>query len=357
MSQDLTLHDYFKIFWKNKWLIGTFTFIVSVLAITISFLLPQWYAGTAQVIRPQSQVLDMSSIQMQTMDIFGVADAPTNRYLSILNSRNLKEEVCKKYNLIEAYDVKWMDKAVQRFEENYFNVKLGDENQIVITVFDRDQERVADMTNYVVFLLDSINTNLSKQYGLQEKVFIESQLTNIMDSLSVLEIEMVDYMNSKNVVSVGDQLRTELEFATDLKYQILIKETELKIMKQTSQNKLLVDAKELEINELKGEYNKLFSPSTELFIDLNDAPDISMFLRQLERQITYYNEVLLFIGPLYEQAKISEAKYVPTFEVLDYAHRPDRKAKPKKAVIVIAAFMFALLTSGVYILLKETQDQ
>jgi tyrosine-protein kinase Etk/Wzc len=64
---------------------------------------------------------------------------------------------------------------------------------------------------------------------------------------------------------------------------------------------------------------------------------------------------LLFLGPLYEQAKITEAKEIPNFEVLDYAHRPDRKAKPKRVIIVIAAFMFALLSSGVYVLLKETQ--
>ncbi|MEA2077159.1 MAG: Wzz/FepE/Etk N-terminal domain-containing protein [Candidatus Marinimicrobia bacterium] len=356
MSQDLTLRDYFKIFWKNKWLIGIFTFMVSVLAIIISLVLPQWYAGTAQVIRPQSQVLDMSSIQMQTMDIFGIADAPTNRYLSILNSRLLKEQICKKYDLMKAYDLKWMDKTIQRFEENYYNVEMGDENQIVIVVYDRDQERVAEMTNYVVFLLDSINTDLSTQYGKQEKIFIESQLNNILDSLALLENDLVDYMDEKNVISVNDQLRTELEFATDLKYQILIKETELKIMKQTNQSKLLIDAQELEIDELTKHYNKLFNPTTELFINLSDAPDVSLFIRNIERQITYYNEVLLFIGPLYEQAKITEAKYVPTFEVLDYAQRPDRKAKPKRVFIVVAAFMFALLTSGVYILLKETQD-
>jgi capsular polysaccharide biosynthesis protein len=356
MSQDLTLRDYYKIFWKNKWLIGIFTFLVSVIAIIISLVLPQWYAGTAQVIRPQSQVLDMSSIQLQSMDIFGVADAPTNRYLSILNSRLLKEQVCKKYDLMTAYDQKWMDKAVQRFEENYYKVDMGDENQIVITVYDKEQDRVADMTNYVVFLLDSINSNLSTQYGKQEKVFIESQLNNILDSLSILENDLVTYMNEKNIISVGDQLRTELEFATDIKYQILIKETELKIMKQTNQSKLLIDAQELEIKELTKHYNKLFQPSSELFVDLSDAPNISLFIRNIERQIRYYNEVLLFIGPLYEQAKITEAKYVPTFEVLDYAHRPDRKAKPKRAIIVIASFMFALLSSGVYVLLKETKD-
>lgn len=355
MEKDLTLRDYYKIFMKNKWFIGIFTFVVSVLAIVVSLLLPQWYAGTAQVIRPQSQVLDMSSIQMQAMDLFGAADAPTNRYLSILNSRILKERICKKYNLMEMYKIKWMDKAILRFEDNY-KIELGDESQIVITIYDRDQERVADMANYAVALLDSINISLTSEYGREEKLFIENQLNNILDSLATLEKELLDFMNSYNVLSVEDQIKTEVEFATELKYQILIKEMELKIMEQTKQSSLLLEAKNIEIDGLKGQYNKLFQSNNELFINLNEAPNIAIFMQQMERKITYYNEIFLFMGPLYEQTKITEAKHVPTFEVLDYAHRPDRKAKPKRAIIVIAAFMFALLTSGVYILLKETQD-
>lgn len=356
MAQDLTLRDYYRIFMKNKWFIGIFTFIVSVIAIVISLLLPKWYAGTAQIVRPQAQVLNMSTIQMEAMNIFGVADAPTNRYLSILNSRQLKEKVCRKYNLMEAYDQKWMDKTVKEFEDNNYKVELGDENQIMVTVFDRDQERVADMTNYVVFLLDSINTHMATQYGRQEKSFIEHQLKQVMDSLSVIEAELLAYMNKKNVISVGDQLRSELEFASNLKYEILIKEIELKIMKQTNQNKLLIEAKELEINEMQKQYDKLFQPGVEAFIDLSEASDISVFMRHVDRRLEYLNEVLLFLGPLYEQAKITEAKEIPNFEVLDYAHRPDRKARPKRVIIVIAAFMFALLSSGIYVLLKENQD-
>jgi len=356
MAQDLTLRDYFKIFWKNKWFIGIFTFIVSVIAIVISLFLPLWYAGTVQVIRPQSQVLDMSTIQMQTMDLFGVADAPTNRYLSILNSRLLKERMVKKYNLMEAYDVKWMDKAVQKFSENYFSVEVGDENQIVITVFDRDQERVAKMANYAVELLDSINVSLATLYGGKEKQFIEEQMFKVKDSLALLESELISFMKNENVLSVSDQLSKEIEYATDLKYQILLNATELKIMNHTNQNRLLIEAKELEVNELQKQYDKLFESNSELFIDLTKAPDVSIFIRNIERKINYFNEVMNFLGPLYEQAKITESKEIPAFEVLDFAHRPDRKTKPKRAIIVISAFLFALLSSGVYILLKETQD-
>ncbi|MBN2781135.1 MAG: hypothetical protein JXR21_04155 [Candidatus Marinimicrobia bacterium] len=355
MAQDLTLRDYYRIFKKNKWFIGIFTFTVSVLAIVISLLLPKWYAGTAVILRPQSQVLDMSSFQMKTMGLLGSMDGATNRYLSILNSRGLKEQICRKYDLMEAYKVEFMDKAILKFEDKY-KVEVGDEAQIVITVFDRDQERVAAMTNDIVSLLDSTNIALATQYGSQERLFIEQQLNSVLDSLNILENELRKFMAKHNVLSVEDQISTQVQYAADLKYQIMIKEMELKIMEQTRQNDLLVESQKIQIAELKNQYRTLFLPDNELFIDLRVAPEISIFIKKIERKLQYFNEVLVFVGPLYEQAKITEAKEVPTFEVLDHAQRPDRKAKPKRAVIVIAAFMFALLSSGVYVLLKETQE-
>ncbi|MFO7841634.1 MAG: Wzz/FepE/Etk N-terminal domain-containing protein [Fidelibacterota bacterium] len=355
MAEDLTLRDYYRIFKKNKWFIALFTFIISVLAIIISLLLPKWYAGTAVILRPQSQVLDMSSIQMKTMGLLGSMDGVTNRYLSILNSRNVKEQICQKYDLIEMYNVEFMDKAILKFEDNY-KIDVGDEAQIYITIYDRRQDLVADMANEAVYLLDSINISLASEYGGKELEFIEGQLNNVLDSLKILEAGLKNFMEKKNIMHVESQLQTEVQFASDLKYEIMIKEMELKIMKQTEQNKLMIQAKETEIGELKKQYEKLYQPGSELFVNLKEVPDISVFMKKIERKLAYYNEILLFVGPLYEQAKITAAKEVPTFEVLDHAQRPDRKAKPKRAVIVIAAFLFALLTSGVYVLLKENQD-
>jgi uncharacterized protein involved in exopolysaccharide biosynthesis len=163
-------------------------------------------------------------------------------------------------------------------------------------------------------------------------------------------------MNKHNVLSIDEQLKSQIDFASQLKYQIMIKETELKIMEQTRESEMLVESNRITLDDLKAQYAKLFNTGNDLFLDLSNAQDIGIFMQKVERELEYYNQLLLYIAPLYEQAKISEAKYIPSFEVLDYAHRPDRKAKPKKAVIVISAFMFAMLSAGIYVLLKENKD-
>lgn len=353
--KDLTLRDYYHIFMKNKWLIGGFTFAVSVIAIVISLLLPLWYAGTATIIRPSSQVLDMSTLKMDAIGIFGSSDAVTNRYLSILNSRQLKEKICKRYDLVDIYEVKDMDKAVLKFEDK-FKVEIGDENQINITIYDQDQERVAEMVNWAVFLLDSINISLSTEYGRKEKDFIEMQLQSVMDSLHIVEVQLMEYMDKKNALNVEEQFSSEMQYAADLKYQIMLKAMDVEFMEKTHQSLPLLNVRKMELDGLQKQYDQLFGDDDELFMNLGNVPEIAVQLGKMQRQVEYFNQVLLFLGPLYEQAKISEAKNIPAFEVLDQAHRPDRKAKPKRSIIVIASFLFALLTSGVYTLLKETKE-
>jgi uncharacterized protein involved in exopolysaccharide biosynthesis len=46
--------------------------------------------------------------------------------------------------------------------------------------------------------------------------------------------------------------------------------------------------------------------------------------------------------PMYEQAKVEEQKSVPTVMVIDNAVPPQLKDSPKRSIIVIGIFLFAL---------------
>ena len=58
-----------------------------------------------------------------------------------------------------------------------------------------------------------------------------------------------------------------------------------------------------------------------------------------------------------EQAKIQEKKDIPVCLVLDHPVPAERKAGPKKAIIVIAAFLISLLLSIVVVLILEAFEK
>ncbi|GAH55535.1 unnamed protein product, partial [marine sediment metagenome] len=62
--------------------------------------------------------------------------------------------------------------------------------------------------------------------------------------------------------------------------------------------------------------------------------------------------LLEFLYPQYEQARLQEARDEPTLLALDYPQVPQRKAKPKRLLIVLASGLFSLMISSVWVVLR-----
>jgi len=72
---------------------------------------------------------------------------------------------------------------------------------------------------------------------------------------------------------------------------------------------------------------------------------------QLLRDVKYYQMLYEMLAKQYEVARLDEAKDIPLIQVLDKAVEPERKFKPQRALITIAAafvgLILALITSFV----------
>jgi tyrosine-protein kinase Etk/Wzc len=60
-----------------------------------------------------------------------------------------------------------------------------------------------------------------------------------------------------------------------------------------------------------------------------------------------------FLTEQYEQAKLQEAKDTPTIQILDRAVPPERKAKPKRSLIIALAGLIGLFIGIFIAFLKE----
>src|SRR3989475_6097041 len=61
------------------------------------------------------------------------------------------------------------------------------------------------------------------------------------------------------------------------------------------------------------------------------------------RDVKYYEFLYELLAKQYELAKIDEAKDATIIQVMDKAIEPDRKSKPKRALIVVFTFLIAAL--------------
>jgi capsule polysaccharide export protein KpsE/RkpR len=243
-----------------------------------------------------------------------------------------------------------MEEAIKILSEN-IDISLEEEMQIMVSFWDTDQELVAEMTNYIVHTLDSLSIALSAKKGKENRIFIESRMNDVLDSLRYLEKQLVGFMEEEGVISLTDQVRVGVENAAAFKSEIMRKQIELAIARNSfDENNSIIIKLKSEIQTLQSKYREFFTekPSDKLMPNFNRIPEVGVKYSRLEKEVEYFFKIIEFLGPLYEKARIDELKDVPTIQVLDRAVRPEKKDKPFRSKFVLIAFMLTFIISSYY---------
>ena len=346
--------------WKFKKKIIAFVTIVTIIAIIISLVLPVWYKSTSVIMPPSNQMQSLGGLSalagsMNLGGLFG-SQAGQQKLLTILKSRTIKEEVALKYDLQKKYDCENIEETIEILDEN-ITIVQGEELQIKVTLYDQNQDTVAEMTNYLVHCLDSLNILLNNRQGRNIKEFVRERLDIVIDSLMTIESELRNFMKKEGIISLEDQISAGVMNAAQIKSKIIMKEIELELANQNlgksnPKTKLI----KLELNRLRNKFDDFFNTQNstqQLFPDFKDVPKLGSKIEQHRRKIQYYEKIIEYLGPEYEKAKIEEARNIPSFQVIDEAVRPAKKAKPRRSVIVISFFMLSVIISVYFVYFKE----
>lgn len=357
-SKELTLREIAQIIWNGKNFILKAGFTGAIIAMLYSLFLPNWYKATVVIMPPQSGGAALGAAGL--LGEFGLGNllgtsSDASRFIAILKSNRMRIELNKKYDFTTRYDLENLEETLKTLDEN-LNVELGEENQIIVSFLDTEQDQVAQIANDIAYLLDSLNIAMYINQAHNNRQFIESQVQIALDSLKILENQIRDFMKQNGVLSLPEQVAAGITTAAEIQANIMSKEIELSIATQSlNPADPQIARLKLEIKTLKDKYAQFFSGSkgNNLFPNFSDIPDLEIQYLQLKRKAEYYKKVLEFLGPQYEQAKIEEAKEIPTIQVLDTAIRPEKKAKPKRSIITIIGFLFTSVIAAYWVYFKN----
>jgi uncharacterized protein involved in exopolysaccharide biosynthesis len=154
------------------------------------------------------------------------------------------------------------------------------------------------------------------------------------------------------MISVDAESRAILETVARLKAQVSAKEIQLTSMRAflTPANTEYRRAEE-ELGSLRAELAKLENGRGTQGEGADKAGGLKnvTLLRELKYQQTLYDA----LAKQYEIARIDEAKDPPLIQVLDDAAEPERKAKPRRAMIVAMSTALALLAAVFWAIVAE----
>lgn len=361
-----TFIEFITVLVKYRLFLFWFVFIITAGATLYALLAPKWYKSTASVFPAEktdllSTLSGLSSLAKGFSASKGLAaltgaNTEADRYIAILKSATITDDVIKKFNLRKVYDMEddYYEKVVKEWQSN-LDLEIQDEGNLTITVYDKNPQRAADIANYLVERLNEINTRLSVTNAKANREFVEKRyLQNIAD-INNLESAMREFQEKYGVIAIPEQIEATVKSMSNIYLELYKKEIEYNVMQQNYGNDHpLVQNTKLEMNELRKKINQLNAGTdisqkdVKLLIPFKEAPQLGNDYLKIYRNLEIQYKILEFIQPLYEQAKVEEARNTPSVIVLDKAAPAERKAKPKASIFAAVSFVVSFVL-GIFI--------
>ena len=319
---------------------------VGLTALGISFLIPPTYTAKTQFLPPQQQQSAAASLLSSLGSLGGLAGAvggiknPADQYLAYIKSVTLQDSLIDRFKLLQRYEAKTKTDARLALTGSV-KASIGKDGLISIEVEDKDPKFAAELANAHVEELGKLLGKLATTEAQQRRLFFEKQLNQAKDKLIQSEIELKATGVSGNVLKTNPA--SAVAAVAGLQAAVTAQEVKLGAMRG-----YLAET----APDFKQAINELANLRVQLGKQEKDAPStggkvtIAGDYITKYREFKYHETLFELFTKQFELAKVDEAREGAVIQVLDAAEVPERKSKPKKAMIAIIATLasgFALL--------------
>jgi tyrosine-protein kinase Etk/Wzc len=325
---------------------------VGVTALGISFLIPPTYTAKTQFLPPQQQQSAAVSLLASLGSLGGLAGAvggiknPADQFLAYMESVTVQDTLIERFKLLERYEAKNKTDTRLALKENV-RVSTGKDGLISVEVDDKDPKFAAELANAHVEELGKLLGRLATTEAQQRRLFFEKQLTQAKEKLIQSEIELKSTGVSGSVLKSNPA--SAVAAVAGLQAGVTAQEVKLGAMRG-----YLAET----APEFKQALNELANLRSQLAKQEKDTPSNSNTPVQGDYVSKYrefkYNETLFeLFAKQFELAKVDESREGAVIQILDAAQPPERKSKPKKALIAIIATLAAGFALLIFVFLRQ----
>jgi uncharacterized protein involved in exopolysaccharide biosynthesis len=366
MGESVSLSRMVYLLFKNRRVIVISTLVAVLIAIAISFVLPKWYRAGASILPPESgtgqaDIVGIMRFAGYQPAMIPTVTSPTEIYMAILKSYRVTNAVIDSLDLIRVYKAKTRVKAIKKVEK-YRDVSVSDEGVVRISFEDKDRVRSSEVTNAFVRELDRFKREVQVTSARRVREFIENRIQQAIVELEIAEEDLKEFKEGTGAVLISEQTRVSIETAAEIYGRIAELEVNLERLGQfaTHRSPEVIDIRS-QIRALERKLAEMgymtsdedTDSDSKLFPRFNDAPKLEKRMGELLREVEIRRSVYAVLSEQYETARIQEMKNTPTLQVLDWAHPPLVRSRPRRKSIVAVSGVFAFLLSSFVVLSRE----
>ena len=358
-DDEISLLDLAIVLAKFKKLILGLPVLVGVLTVGATLLMTPIFTATTAILPPQQSQSGASALLGQLGGLAGIAGAaagiknPSDLYVGMLKSRTVADAMIARFDLVNYYEAELTQDARKSLED-VSSFTAGKDGIITISVDDKDPELAAKMANAYVEELNKLTEVLAVTEASQKRLFFERQMVDARDRLVAAEIEARSAMERGGLASIDAQGQAMIGVTARLRGQISVKEVEIGAMRAfAAEENPRLKAAQQELLALQTELARIEGASALREGQAGAESSAGATNLQLLRNVKYYETLYQMLAQQFELAKIEEAKDSALIQVLDTAIPPERKSKPKRALIVILAVLAAGFVAVLIAFMKE----
>lgn len=321
-SMDKSMLSIAQTIWNGRKTIISVGIIAVVISTFASLLVKNQYKATATIFPPVANQVSKELItqnKQEGLTTFGETEE-MEQFLQVLNSRTLKDKVISRLNLrrhwgIDSTSNGYRFKSYKKFDEQ-IKIKPTRYQSINIEVMDRNPEWAAKIANTVVEYSDSLMRSIKAQIAVNALKVLEKQYSMFEQDLNSLQDSLATVMAN----GIIDPKRQAGQFYKEY----------LKALKLGNKSKLSILDKEV------AKFGSYGAKHTRYKFEISD---LSTQLNELRKSIVV--------------ARIEANQEIPTQFIIDKADIPDKKAYPKRILIVVTSTISALIFTIFLLFLQE----
>jgi len=342
-DDEISLLDLLQVVVENLRLLVLGPLAVGLLALGYTFTIAPTFTASTKFMPPQQQASGAASLLASLGALGGLAGAaggiksPADQYVAFLKSRSVQDALIDRFKLTERYEATLKDDARKELD-GVAKIASGKDGLISVEVDDKDPAFAAELANAHVEELGQLLKRLAVTEAQQRRVFFEKQLASAKDNLSKAE----QALKSSGVNS--DTLKSDPKAAVEglarLKAGITAQEIKLASMRgYLSESAPDFKQAQTELGAMRAQVARAEEQQPA------SAAGGSDYLAKY-RDFKYQETLFELFAKQYEIARVDESREGAVIQVVDTALPPERKSKPKKAMIAAVATLasgFALL--------------
>jgi len=267
-----------------------------------------------------------------------------DQYVALLQSTTVADRLIERFKLAEVYDEELRSDVRRRFWANLRAAAGRRDGLITIEFDDKDAQRAAAIANASVDEFRRITSELAITEAQQRKVFFEKHLSETKQRLAAAQQGLAD-----SGISTG-ALKAEPKAAAEGYAKLKAEYTAAQVRLQAMLSNFTANAPEVMQQQsgmaaLKAQLDKLENASAA-------APDNGAGYISKYREYKYQETLFELFSRQYELARVDESREGGLVQVVDAAQVPDKKSKPKRAVIALSATLVSGVLMALFVLMR-----